>query len=181
MGRQIVASLIGMFLMTLPAFAADNPSDAKSDSAPIVIASLTRLPVATPSITAAAATAVTPVALETVATTAPAAQTNWSLARRPALLPVLYVGSAVLQAYDAYSTLSALKAGAVEANPLMKGAVTSPVALVGIKAGVSAASIIAAERMWHHNRLGAIAMMAISNGMMAIVAAHNAQVLGRLR
>ena len=111
MGRKIVASLFGMFLMTLPAFAADNPSDAKSDSAPIVTASLTTLPVVTPSIAAAVATAVTPVALETAATTtAPAAaQTNWSPPRRPVFLPVLYVGLAALQAYDTYSTLSAYR------------------------------------------------------------------------
>ncbi|MEQ1730574.1 MAG: hypothetical protein ABL982_19575, partial [Vicinamibacterales bacterium] len=38
--------------------------------------------------------------------------------RRPSLLPSLYVGSAVLQGYDAYSTLTVLKHGGDEANPL---------------------------------------------------------------
>ena len=34
--------------------------------------------------------------------------------RRPLLLPALYAGSAILQGYDAYSTMSALKAGGIE-------------------------------------------------------------------
>ena len=102
--------------------------------------------------------------------------------RRPLLLPALYAGSAVLQSYDAYSTMSALKKGGVEANPLMKSVVKSPAAFVAVKASVTAASIVAAERLWKNNhRVGAVALMIVSNGVMGMVAAHNASVLRQMR
>lgn len=102
--------------------------------------------------------------------------------RRPLLLPALYATSAILQGYDAYSTMSALKMGGVEANPLMKSVVKSPAAFVAVKAGVTAASIMAAERLWKNNhRVGAVALMIVSNGVMGMVAAHNASVLQRLQ
>jgi hypothetical protein len=102
--------------------------------------------------------------------------------RRPFALPGLYAGSAFLQGYDAYSTLSALKSGATEANPLMRGITKSPVAFVALKAGVTAGSIMGAERLWKDNhRTAAVLMMIASNGMMAAVAAHNSAVLQRVR
>jgi hypothetical protein len=102
--------------------------------------------------------------------------------RRPLTLPALYVGSAVLQGYDAYSTLSVLKHGGVEANPMMKGVTKSPVAFIGLKAGITAMSIMAAERMWkNNNRLGAVLTMVAANGVMGYVAAHNAKVLAQVR
>jgi hypothetical protein len=102
--------------------------------------------------------------------------------RRPMLLPTLYAGSALLQGYDAYSTLTALKSGATEANPLMKGITKVPVAFIALKAGMTMASIMSAERMWKDNhRVRAIVIMAVSNGMMAMVAKHNAGVLQRVR
>ena len=98
------------------------------------------------------------------------------------LLSSLYAGSAFLQGYDAYSTLTALKSGAVEANPLMKGITKSPAAFMALKAGMTMASIMSAERMWKNNyRAGAVIMMIASNGMMAAVAAHNASVLRRVQ
>jgi hypothetical protein len=102
--------------------------------------------------------------------------------RRPTLLPALYATSAALQGYDAYSTLSALKNGAREANPLMKGIVKNPAAFVAMKAGVTTASIMAAERLWKGNhRMGAIGLMVASNVMMGMVAARNSQVLASMR
>lgn len=102
--------------------------------------------------------------------------------RRPMLLPSLYAGSVMLQGYDAYSTLTALRSGAAEANPLMKSITRSPAAFVALKAGVTMASILSAERMWKDNhRVAAVVMMVVSNGMMAAVAAHNASVLNRVR
>ena len=78
--------------------------------------------------------------------------------------------------------MTALKLGGHEANPLMKGAVNNPGVLIGLKAAVTATSMLAAEKMWrHHNRVGAIVVMAISNGMMTAVAMHNAGVVNSLR
>jgi uncharacterized protein DUF5658 len=101
---------------------------------------------------------------------------------RPMALPTLYAGSALLQGYDAYSTLSALKSGATEANPLMKGITKSPVAFIALKAGMTTAAILSAERMWKDDhRVKAVVEMLVSNGMMAAVAAHNASVLRQVQ
>lgn len=161
MRRILVGSLAGLLLMTSSAFAADDNTTTA----------------VTPAIAAAAATLARPDLAASLAF-APRPSTP----RRPLVLPTLYAGSAFLQGYDAYSTLSALKNGGTEANPLMKGITKSPVAFIGLKAGVTMMSIMAAERMWKDdNRLGAVLTMVASNGFMAMVAAHNAGVLQRVR
>ena len=160
MRRTLVGSLVGLLLMTSSAFAADDNTTTA----------------VTPAIAAAATSLVRPDLAANI-TIAPRIAP-----RRPLVLPSLYAGSAFLQGYDAYSTLTALKNGGTEANPLMKGITKSPVAFIGLKAGVTMMSIMAAERMWKdNNRLGAVLTMVASNGFMAAVAAHNAAVLQRVR
>jgi uncharacterized protein DUF5658 len=108
----------------------------------------------------------------------------WSdnkLSRRPALLPMLYVSYAALQAYDVYSTRQALARGAREANPLMQGVVGNTGAFVAMKAGVAVATIAAAEKLWKTNRPAAIGVMIAGNSVAAIVAARNTRTLGQLR
>lgn len=130
---------------------------------------------------------VTPAMLAAATVPAPAAAqdfgTRSSYTRnRPGMLPALYAASAALQGYDAYSTLTALKNGGVEANPIMKTVVKNPAAFVALKAGVTATSIMAAEKMWKSgNRVGAIGVMVASNVMMGMVAAHNSKVLSTLK
>jgi hypothetical protein len=156
MRRTLAGSLVGLLLMSAPAFAADD------DTATSV----------TPTIAAAAATLARP-----------DLSANFNIApriapRRPIALPSLYAGSVFLQSYDAYSTLTVLKHGGTEANPMMKAVTKSPIAFIGLKAGVATMSIMAAERMWKdNNRLGAVLTMVASNGFMAVVAAHNTAVL----
>jgi hypothetical protein len=101
--------------------------------------------------------------------------------RRPALLPALYASNVVLQALDAHSTLTALKQGAREANPMMQGVAGNPTALIAVKAGAAAGTIYFAEKLWRRNRVAAIALMAAVNGVSAIVVAHNYKVASRLR
>ena len=137
---------------------------------------------ATPIADAALAIVGTPVA----APVADAAPLGYSrIYRQPArslVLPALYVSLAALQGYDAYSTLTALQQGAVEANPLMQGVVGSPMTFVALKAGVTGASIYAAEQLWRHNqKTKAILLMVASNGLMAYVAHNNAGVLRSMR
>ena len=160
MGRTILATCLAVFLFTIPAFAAEKDLADKVDAA---------------SADKVEAVADTTVENPVLATANPA----WTgLARRPSILTALYGGSAALQAFDAFSTLKALKGGAVEANPLMKGVVGNPGVFIGIKAAVTGASIMAAEQMWrNHHRVAAIVMMAASNGIMAVIATHNAAVL----
>jgi len=101
---------------------------------------------------------------------------------RSLILPTLYVSLSALQAYDVYSTLTAIRHGATEANPLMQGVVGNPTAFVAMKAGVTGVSIYAAERLWRQNRKkSAVLLMVASNGLMAWVAAHNASVLSAVR
>lgn len=109
---------------------------------------------------------------------------DWSLpsikfgpAKRPAALPALYVSLAALQAFDVYSTRRGLGHGASEANPLTKGVAGSPAMFWTVKAAATAGTILMAERLWKTNKAGAIAVMVLSNGVMAAVAAHNARVL----
>jgi hypothetical protein len=72
------------------------------------------------------------------------------------------------------------RGGVKEANPV-KGVVTKPVVFWSVKAAMALALVLATERMWKTNKAGAIAVMVVSNGMMAAVAAHNAKVLNRVR
>lgn len=103
-------------------------------------------------------------------------------AKRPMMLPALYVAQAALQALDAHSTSSALSRGGVEANPLMKGVVGNKGAMMAVKIGAAASTIWIAERMWKRgNRAGAIATMLIVNGLTAAVVANNYKVASSLR
>jgi hypothetical protein len=101
---------------------------------------------------------------------------------RGGLLPALYVSLAGLQAYDAFSTTRGLSRGAVESNGLMKGVAGSPAAVWAIKGGVTAGSIFASERLWKSgHKMQAIGMMVATNGLMAVVGAHNSRVMGQLK
>lgn len=101
---------------------------------------------------------------------------------RPAVLPALYVSYAALQAYDIYSTRQALAQGARETNPLMQGVVGNPGAFVALKAGVAAGTILAAERLWKHDKkAAAIGVMVASNLVASVVASRNARALRHIR
>ena len=161
MRRTLVGSLVGLLLLSSSVFAADD--DTTTTVTPAMAAAATTL--ARPDLTANL-------------TVAP----RIAARRRPLALPSLYAGSVFLQSYDAYTTLSTLRNGGTEANPLMKGVTKSPVAFIGLKAGVTVMSIMAAERMWKdNNRVGAVLTMVATNGFMAAVAAHNTAVLHRVQ
>jgi hypothetical protein len=100
---------------------------------------------------------------------------------RPAVLPMLYVSLAGLQAYDVYSTHQGLALGAREASPLMAGAAGDTTGMVVMKTVSTATTIVLVERLWHRNRAAAIVTMIVANGLMAAVAANNARVLHQTR
>jgi hypothetical protein len=161
MRRTLVGSLVGLLLLSSSVFAADD--DTTTTVTPAIAAAATTL--ARPDLTANLNVA-----------------PRIAVRRRPLALPSLYAGSVFLQSYDAYSTLSALRNGGTEANPLMKGITKSPMAFIGLKAGVTVMSIMAAERMWKdNNRVRAVLTMVATNGFMAAVAAHNTAVLHRVQ
>jgi hypothetical protein len=177
MGRTILASGLSLFLFAVPARAADPATDTASDKTPTVSGESTGVQ---PTLSAAIAAEATNSSLAVAPSTA--VVSDWHPAHRPAILPALYVGSALLQAFDAYSTTKAISLGGTEANPLMKDAASNPAAMIGVKAAVTAGSILAAEQMWkNHNRTGAVVTMLVSNGVMAWVAMHNASVVNGLQ
>ena len=167
MFRTVIASLSFMVVSAAPVLAEDVVPASLDLKAPVALM--------------ASAAPTTPFASaidRSVTLTPPAA----AAASRGPVLPSLYASLAALQAFDAYSTSSALKRGAVEANPMMKSIAGNSAALWAVKGGTTAASIYFAERLWKQNRrMHAIALMAATNGLMATVAARNASVLRQLR
>lgn len=162
MFRTMVTALSLLLLVsTVPAAAADSDS-----AVPVSFVGL-------------AATSAAPLATDV----------DWALpsvrpagVRRGSLLPTLYVSFSVLNALDAHSTTTGVRRGAMEANPMMRGIAGNPAATWAVKGGVTAATILVAERLWRQNRrASAVAVMIISNGMMAVVAARNASVLQQTR
>jgi len=94
------------------------------------------------------------------------------------MLRSMYASLGMLQAYDVYSTKKAMATGAIEQNPLLQGTVANRAAFIGLKIAMSAGPIYEAEKLWrNHHRVGAIALMVASNGIMMGVAAHNASII----
>lgn len=85
----------------------------------------------------------------------------------------MYASFAGLQALDAHSTMRALQNGGVEANPLLRDLAGRPAAIVALKAGVTASTILVAEKLRRKNRLAAWAFMASLNSFYAVVVVHN--------
>ncbi|MDP1571857.1 MAG: DUF5658 family protein [Vicinamibacterales bacterium] len=100
---------------------------------------------------------------------------------RPKVLPVLYASLAALQVMDALSTFRGLELGAIEANPVMAGIADNRKAMFAVKAGVTAASILVAERLWKRNRVAAVVTMVGLNALIGTVVAHNHSVLRQLQ
>ena len=93
-------------------------------------------------------------------------------------LPIIF-----LTARDGdFDTVSGLRMGAVEVNPMMKAVVQNPVVFIAVKSAITAASIYQAERLWKdHRRVAAIALMVATNSLMAVVAKNNHATLSRLQ
>ena len=96
--------------------------------------------------------------------------------RRPAALVPLYVICAAAQVADVVSTSSSLRAGGVEQNPAVGAFGRNTGAMLGFKLATTAGTVYAAEKMWKKNRVGAVVLMVVLNGVTAAVAAHNMQV-----
>ena len=97
---------------------------------------------------------------------------------RGVLVP-LYVSFTTLQVLDAHSTLRALDAGAVEANPIMGRIADNPLPLFVVKAGAAAGTIFLTEKLRRRSRVGAIVLMATLNSAYAMVVTHNYRAVRR--
>lgn len=106
---------------------------------------------------------------------------TWQQPQRPAILPALYASLGAMQVLDVVSTNRAVKAGARERNPMMSGLAGNSGAMIAYKVAMTAGTVIAVEKMWKKNRVGAIMMAVAANGVTAAVAAHNVKVASAQR
>ena len=96
--------------------------------------------------------------------------------RNRGVLVPLYASFVALQLLDAHSTLRGIDAGATEANPVMGGIAHKPVALVAVKAGLTASTIYLVEKLRVRSRRASIALMAVLNSAYVTIVAHNYRV-----
>jgi len=94
-------------------------------------------------------------------------------AERPRALMPLYVSFAGLQVFDAHSTTRAIRHGASEANPLMRGLADKPAGMLAVKAAGTAGVIYASEQLWRRNKTAAVVFMLAANSALAWVVQHN--------
>ena len=100
---------------------------------------------------------------------------------RRAVLSSLYAVTGVVQSYDGILTMRVLRAGGVEANPLMKPVTRSEGTMLGVKIAAAVATVIGTETLWQDNhRVAAIVTGLVANSAMAMIARHNAHVLATL-
>ena len=108
------------------------------------------------------------------AVTVAAPQTGWSA---PALHISLATGFASLQTLDTITTLHSVHGGtAVEANPVMGGLAQHPAAFVGVKAGLTTATILSMRSLSKNHPKAAVLMLIALNAGSAFVVRSNVQV-----
>jgi len=97
------------------------------------------------------------------------------------LMTSLYGLTALAQALDAHSTMSALHAGAREGNPVMAALTSHPPAFIALKAGAAVGLIYAGHSVAKHSKLQAVIALAAIDSVYFAIAAHNYHVAARLR
>jgi hypothetical protein len=103
----------------------------------------------------------------------PAAAAPAERAARRLMLP-LYSTFVGMQLLDVHSTTRALNAGSTEGNALMSGVAGSPMALMAVKAGATAATIYLIEKtVRKRSRVAAIVAMVGVDSAYALIVAHN--------
>jgi Domain of unknown function (DUF5658) len=97
------------------------------------------------------------------------------------LLVSLQAATIATQMLDVHSTLQAVKAGGVEANPMMGSLVQNRAAFIGVKAAMGAGMVFATHRFGKENKVGAIIAAAAINSAYLVIANHNYKVARSLR
>jgi hypothetical protein len=91
----------------------------------------------------------------------------------------VYVSTALMHVLDVDSTLKAMKRGAIESNPLMKGVVKNRAAFIATKAAIATASIYATSRMAKNNKLHAIIASTAINSAYLMIVKNNYSIANR--
>jgi len=97
------------------------------------------------------------------------------------VLGSLYVSTAVMQGLDVHSTLSGLRSGAVEANPMMQQLVNRPAVFIATKAAIGAGTIMAARTVAKKNKVAAVIALAVLNTAYGAIVHHNYQIARGMR
>lgn len=93
-------------------------------------------------------------------------------------LNTLYVTTALMQALDFHSTRVALRAGGIEANPIMARIAANPYLFATTKGAVAASTILLTRQIAKRNRLAAVLTLTAINSAYAMVVRSNYQVAG---
>jgi hypothetical protein len=103
------------------------------------------------------------------------ARPDFSRKARPASLFPMYGTFAALQAADVVTTVRALrKPGLREANPFVKPFAQNVPSIVLFKAGSTAVTVLAVEKLWRKNPLAAVATMITINVAYGVLVSQNA-------
>jgi hypothetical protein len=94
-------------------------------------------------------------------------------ARSSKTLTALHVSFGALQFMDVFSTVRGIDAGLRESHPLMRGLAGHPAAMVAVKIGAGATTILLTRRMARKNRVASIITMAAVNSAYAVIVARN--------
>jgi hypothetical protein len=108
----------------------------------------------------------------------PVAPVDTVAAHQSTTLTALHISFGALQFMDALSTVRGINAGLSESHPLMRGLVGHPAAMVAVKAGAGATTILLTRRMARKNRVAALITMAGVNSAYAVVVARNLRAVG---
>jgi hypothetical protein len=94
-------------------------------------------------------------------------------------LTSLQVSFVALEALDVFSTMRGMSRGHTEANPLMRGVAGNSMAMMTVKAGATASTILLVRQVARKNRVAAIAILAATNTALSVVVARNLRAPGR--
>ena len=95
-------------------------------------------------------------------------------------MTAMYLAYGTLQVLDVHSTLRAVGAGAVEANPLVRPIVSTPAALISLKAASALGTVYLVERLRKRNPTAAFAFAVGVNSLYTIAVVHNYRVGTRM-
>lgn len=92
---------------------------------------------------------------------------------KPKSLVPLYISFSALQAADVHATVRALRHGAREGNPVIRGIADHPAAFLAAKAAAGATTIWLTEKLRKKHPKAALGLMIALNAAMAAVVASN--------
>ena len=95
-------------------------------------------------------------------------------------MTAMYLAYGTLQVLDVHSTLRAVGAGAVEANPLVRPIVSTPAGLISLKAASALGTVYLVERLRKRNPTAAFAFAVGVNSLYTIAVVHNYRVGTRM-